>query len=433
MNTNELALGKPPSIPVNGETARGATWPYRIALFVSLFGLVSFGADEASGGGSFLRQLGWLVLALWGLPGLISIGIPWRWRGVRNRSMLLLGLILAYCLLSGLWSELHLITIKRALLLLLVASVACASFGRKTQGDEDFIGITAAPLFLLLILSFCAALVDPSWAITPVGWRGVTEFKNTFGMLSAMSLLCALCLLGRQPLRYGVPLVLLSAAGLVLSQSATSLVAAVLALALGATFLLFQHQGRWRQLRIWVLGLSMLVLLTMFLIFASGLLPSLDSFSDKLFSLLGKSTTLTGRTRLWTLVLSNARYHNDWLGGGYGGFWNGVDSPAAYTGWWFGGGYVGEAHNGYIDLYNDLGYLGLVGLAVFLLTYLRNILAPSLRGSREFYFHFCFVIFLLVHNYAESTLFRSTYFLNVLMLASYIRVAALSFHAKARP
>jgi O-antigen ligase len=432
MNTNELGrvwsepLARPKPMP------RAARWPYQVAIFTSLFGLFSIGADQTTGGGSVLREMLWLLLAVCSLPGIFSFSLQRHWHGVRNASMLALGLLLMYCLFSSSWSAIHFVSFKRALLLLMVASICYAAFGREDVDGGDFLKMTAAPIFLLLILSYLAALLIPSVAITPLGWAGITGFKNTFGALCAISLLCSLCLIGTLSLLYLLPLTLLSCAGLVLSQSVTCMVALLFAMGLGGLILLGSQAQRRVWLRPWILGLGMLSLFAAYLVFALGLIPPLDTLQDYLFSVLGRSRTLTGRTHLWTLVLDNSRYHNHWIGGGYGGFWNGLDSPAGYTAWDFTGGYVGEAHNGYIDIYNELGYIGLFWLLVFYLVYLRNILSPALRGHREFYFHICFAIFILAHNFAESALFRTTDILNVIMLASFIRVTTLIERAKTR-
>ena len=427
MNTNEWGLPCPVPLAAAALPRPAARWPYRIALFISMFGLIPLGAGQASGDGSALREILWLGLAFFGLPGQIDLGLSRKWHGVCNISMLVLFLFFFYCALSSFWSLIPFVTFKRTVLLGVVISIGYSAFGRDDVDGGDFICMTAQPVFLLLLLSFVCAVADPGWAITSLGWRGVTDFKNDFGNLCAVSILCSVCLYGAMRPLHCLAMLLLSIAGLVMSQSATCLVSMMVALGVGAVILLFQLMKSRPWLQIGVLGLSLAILLVMYLVFAAGLMPSPESIPKAVLSVLGRSPTLTGRTKLWDLVLDYARYHNHWLGGGYGGFWNGLNSPAGFTAWAFGGGYVGESHNGYIEIYNDLGYIGLAGMAIFFVFYFRNIHHPSLHGKREYYFHLCYAVFILMLSCTESPLFRTVNFLNCVMLASYVRVAALSF------
>jgi hypothetical protein len=68
--------------------------------------------------------------------------------------------------------------------------------------------------------------------------------------------------------------------------------------------------------------------------------------------------TGTGRVKLW-LALGDMIWHRPWLGYGFGGFWLGRDGPSAYVletvGW-----ATPNGHNGFLDLWLDLGAVGLL-------------------------------------------------------------------------
>ncbi|WP_166642245.1 O-antigen ligase family protein [Paludibacterium purpuratum] len=411
-----------------------ARWSFRIALFISSFGLVQLGASQTTGGGSALRQGIWLLLGLCALPGLRqSEGRP-RLSWMRDRGMPVLALFLLYCLVSSLWSAVALISFKRALLLALVIWIGYAAVGVAEGEGDDFSWLCAGPVFCLLGLSFGVVLLDPGVGITPIGWRGATSHKNEFGQVCALALLCLTALIGQLRMRYWLPLALAAMLGMALSRSASCQMAVLIALTVQGVAWIYRWTCARRAAQPWVLGGLLLLLALAYVPLAAGMLPLNDSLPDDLLALMGKSSNLTGRTQLWTLVLDNSRYHNPWLGGGYGGFWNGIGSVAGYIAWAFPGGYVDQAHNSYIDLYNDLGYLGLVGLTLFFLAYWRNLLAPGVRASREFLFHLGFVVFILVLSNTESVLFRTTQLLNLMLMASFIRVAALArLHADRPP
>lgn len=81
---------------------------------------------------------------------------------------------------------------------------------------------------------------------------------------------------------------------------------------------------------------------------------------------MGRSATLTGRTLIWKQVWVFIG-QRPWLGWGYDGFWHGargaafrVDAALGFT--------VFHAQNGYLELWLELG---LVGLVLFVLSYAR--------------------------------------------------------------
>ena len=81
----------------------------------------------------------------------------------------------------------------------------------------------------------------------------------------------------------------------------------------------------------------------------------------------GKDPTLTDRTKIWAFVLS--MHTNPILGTGYESFWMG-DRIARF--WRDAGlGRINEAHNGFLEVYLQLGGIGVVLLSLFLLASYR--------------------------------------------------------------
>ncbi|MGC1187155.1 MAG: O-antigen ligase family protein [Candidatus Acidiferrales bacterium] len=75
----------------------------------------------------------------------------------------------------------------------------------------------------------------------------------------------------------------------------------------------------------------------------------------------GRDPTLTGRTNIWNAVLSTNT--NPLLGTGDESFWLGPRLSHV----WDLAGHVTEAHNGYLELYLDLGLIGVSLLIIFLI------------------------------------------------------------------
>jgi O-antigen ligase len=91
--------------------------------------------------------------------------------------------------------------------------------------------------------------------------------------------------------------------------------------------------------------------------FALGI-PLFAVFLDTAGSLLhalGRNTTLTGRLNIWKAVLSLQT--NPLFGTGFESFWLGgrLQSVSKLTGMG-----ISEAHNGYLEVYLNLGWIGLI-------------------------------------------------------------------------
>jgi len=79
-------------------------------------------------------------------------------------------------------------------------------------------------------------------------------------------------------------------------------------------------------------------------------------------------TSLSGRLEIWQLVLS--LHTNPLLGPGYESFWMGPRLQYISSTSW---GALNEAHNGYLEVYLNLGYFGLFLLLLFVAVVYRNI------------------------------------------------------------
>lgn len=82
----------------------------------------------------------------------------------------------------------------------------------------------------------------------------------------------------------------------------------------------------------------------------------------------GKDPTLTDRTKIWGFLLG--MHTNPIIGVGYQSFWVG---PRLQWFWQNAGlGHLNEAHNGYLEVYLQLGLIGVVLLAIFLVSSYRR-------------------------------------------------------------
>jgi O-antigen ligase len=134
---------------------------------------------------------------------------------------------------------------------------------------------------------------------------------------------------------------------------------------------------------------------------------------SSIFNAFGKESTFTGRTDLWVEILKEAKGHL-FIGCGFEGFWVvGNDSfMSLYTDLsWL----TNQAHQGYLDLLNETGLIGLVLLILMVVFYFKN-----LSNLRKPHLWKWFVVIALIVNFQESTLFRINTLTGVLFTFSYL-------------
>lgn len=283
----------------------------------------------------------------------VLVVLVWIKRGEVARAlknMLPYMLILALCAVSALWSEYPFPTLRRS-----VTLASCVFFGTYCyvtfglRGTVALLGRTTVVLALLSLLTF--VLLPSVGRETAFGYegamRGVFPQKNTMGEAMLLAISCYLFQLidGSKS-----PLAALSAIGLlllsiVIAQSATSLLLAMIVIAVG---LIFYSARSWRLRWIVVYG---------FVLVASLILIVVVFDSDALFAVLNRDPSFTGRLPLWQMSFK-AIMLRPWLGYGYSGFWN-QDSTIVQYIWWALDWQAPSAHNGYLDIWLQIGLIGL--------------------------------------------------------------------------
>jgi len=135
-----------------------------------------------------------------------------------------------------------------------------------------------------------------------------------------------------------------------------------------------------------VLSIVSVACVALFLEFGSGLVQQL-----------GRDPTLTGRTDIWKLVLSMER--NPLLGTGFESFWLGSRLDKIWNIYWW---HPNEAHNGYIEVYLNLGCMGLVLLAVLFVSGYRNAMSALRRDPNTGNIRLAYFVVTVVYNFTES-------------------------------
>jgi O-antigen ligase len=178
------------------------------------------------------------------------------------------------------------------------------------------------------------------------------------------------------------------------AQSATALVLAAI-LAMNAVLLVLAYRLP-QMLKPLPLVLALAVAVVAMLV-----LP------DYLLGLVGKDPTLTGRLPLWRTVFLSIQ-ERPLLGYGYGAFWRGWAGPSARV-WTLHLWEPPHAHNGYLDLWLDLGLVGLaLGLGLLAITLARGLLTSLARTQKESHrFAYLFAVFFFAFNVVQSAYLAS--------------------------
>lgn len=340
-----------------------------------------------------------------------AILIVLRWRRVTNavRAVWPLMLLIALAIASTAWSDQPFLTLRRSALLLLSALVAIY-LGERYSVPEQIEFLTG--MFCLMITAILILrVVAPSYVVDyvshPGAWKGLSAYKNAFGqyMAIAVALLTLVRFRRFDWLRYGF--LAAAAAMLFFSQSAASVFCAVLVIVVMPLWRLARVREE-QQLAIYsAAGITI----------AAGMY-FMTTHSWVVLNLLGRNSTLTGRSQLWASVW-DAIWKHPILGYGYDSFWASMGGEALDVR--VGAGFLAQrSDNGYLDLALSLGAVGIIAfLFVFALSFRKAIDYLRSEPKAIGLWPITYLCIFLVQNMSESTLLtRGTFTLLVFIMVT---------------
>ncbi|WP_052195040.1 O-antigen ligase family protein [Aureimonas altamirensis] len=322
----------------------------------------------------------------------------------------------AVALLSTFWSDAFSTTARASIQFAthaLCALIAVNTLSVRTLTRGVVIGVVLVLVYSFLFGHYSYDALDGTYSFV-----GSFSSKNQLGLYASLGVyfgLAAVFILGERGLwRIGcLACVLLSAYGMVASQSATSILAtaATILVTFGLRILL-AFRPRHRR-----------VILIVAILAVAALVPVLAGagFADAVLGIFGKDSTLTGRTYLWAQGIA-AGNENPLGGTGYYAYWvQGFPEAerlwyefyiATRTGFHF--------HNTYIELYVELGFIGLLVMTFFLYRTLFGHLAALTRDARNPTAHLMFGL---------VTMFAIRSFVEIDIITPYTVGAFLMFYA----
>lgn len=392
------------SVPPTRAVTRGHDWEYWYTLIALLFltgALVPLLHDlsgtrvEARGDSNPLRLgLATLLYLIAGLLALRSIGGTVR---TLQRNPLIVALLLLP-LVSVLWSVAPDLTFRRAAACALTIVFCIYLAGRLSP--EDLLKRLMFVLLLGGVASIFYSVFVPYGMHYDAGnagsWKGVYGHKNDLGRVSAIALIISYFVRPTNQaerlyrfLTIGIFLFLLA-----MSQSRTNWLIMTAMAGFVPLLSLFRNRGFTLPLRV--------LLVLSFGIACVALVVA--GFGD-LLAAVGRDETFSGRQSLWEGVITVVSDRYPILGAGYGAFFSelgGVRELYYLVASW--GSIPDHAHNGYLNVWADLGAVGLITLVLFLVTTFAHLLRCSVnQPDRAVWGALCALMFFFFLNNISSS------------------------------
>ena len=381
-----------------------------------------------AGPNSLLRTFKLGLLASSTVVLLWRSGFAWLEMKSLNRFF---SLFLVLVPLSVLWSVDPSATLNRYVSLISIVTV-CLAFTLMGWNRTRFQDVIRPVLTTLLIASVLFGLLYPQYAIE-VGegtlknsWRGLTAQKNQFGMLSSFGVVFWLHAWFYDGKKWWIafPCIALSIECILLSRSSTALLATTLS-TLFMLLVMVAPLGLRRYMPYIVSTFAVLVVV--YALAVLNLIPGTSMLLDPVAELSGKDMTFSNRAVIWDIIKEHIQLAPI-LGSGYGAYWTGpVPSSPSYTflgRMYF---YPSQSHNGYLEVVNDLGFVGLICLLGYLVSWVRQSLQLMKFDRGQGVLFLALFFQQAITNLSESTWFaiNSAFAIAVATLATFSLSRAL--------
>lgn len=326
------------------------------------------------------------------------------WTAIKEK---FLWILVAIILASVLWSDMPRATLGSSQNLVRLVLFGLY-FGTRYSFKQQ-LWLLAWALGIGVLLSLVCIVALPSYGVMGKGgvstletmahagaWQGVYGHKNVLGRIMVLSsLLFFLLSSERHQYRWVVWAGLCFSILLIVGSTSKSSLIILLTI--------FALLPFYRALR-WNYSIALPFFITVILVVGS-VATLIVSNAEAILAFFGRDLTLTGRTPLWGAVLDKI-WERPWLGYGYGGFWQGWDGESADV-WRRVGWEPPHSHNGFLDVFTDLGLIGLLTLTLSGLSLcIQGIRWIRQTPTAEGLWPLAYLTFLLLANLTESSFFR---------------------------
>ena len=396
-------------------------------VFASLYGFSfergnlnsSFGVNEqavagiaVTGPGSLIKMQETLMYLL--SAALILPCIKPVWRQVRRNALIFS--LLGWALVSVMWSGMPSTSAFNCLRMGMNLVFVIYLFERYSPNDIQrlvmLVGCIAAAGSLFLVFAL------PQYGIQSRGDSGLEAWEGIFGQKNICGLEMLIMLL---------PAFFVKLKGSYAGVLRVGYIAVVLVII-----------AMTRSAGAWVVGTLCLVFIALLKVttrmrgkdVAAALIPLvgagviigifvLSNFATLMYAL-GKDPTMTGRTVLWSGLIEIGMRHSI-RGYGYTAFWQGLNGPTRSLSLQMGWPSLAGAENGVLQLWLDLGFVGLLlYLAIFARAVRDAFYCMKRRASPAVLWYVSMLFYLVATNIEGGTLFFPSYLSCLLPFVAYV-------------
>lgn len=302
----------------------------------------------------------------------------------RNKALaLFVGLILV----SAIWSELPMVTLRRSIAL--TGTTIFALYLALRFPASEFLTMLALAIGLLAVENLLVVFLLPNLAVHGVkhnfAWAGALGHKNIMGRTMVLGVLvlwaAAPQLRAHKLLVWGA--IALCLFLVVMSQSRTSWVAGM-ALIIAMPFVRYMRRSQIpivvRFFLVSVVSLGVIVFVVL-------------QYADVGLELIGRDATFTGRTDIWGAAIE-VGMNKPMLGSGYRTFYTfGLTNRIR----------IGNGHNSFLDLWLELGFVGFgIFIATLLVVGRRAMRRLTSSEDRFGIWYPMFLIFMVLYSMAAQ-------------------------------
>jgi exopolysaccharide production protein ExoQ len=371
--------------------------------------------------GSPLDRNIYFSLIFIGIIILIRRGTNWS---ALIRNNVLLSLYVAYCLISLVWSDYSFIVLKRWTLLVGEICIIVVVLTEKNP-QEAIKALVRRTAYIFIPLSVLVCKYFPDIGKYYDMYSGNASFRGLESQKNGLGVLCMIfglffiwelivSYLNRKENKINkfhsiitIILTLMSVWLLHISASATSL----MCLALGSTIILALElpfiKNNIRHIYTYVIIIVALILV---------LQVTINIYAQVILAL-GRDLTFTGRTDIWQKVLKVPI--NPVIGVGYESFWLGSRVQMVAEGKTF---ILNQSHNGYIEVYINLGYIGLIFIAGLILGAFNNAKQLLLYRPDIGKMSLAFSVIMCIYNVTEAAFKCKSKLWFIFLLVSALKV-----------
>ena len=307
-----------------------------------------------------------------------------------------------FCAVSSIWSDYSEVSFKRWIkamgdLVMVLVVLTDAEPIPALKRVLARVGVILIPASVLLIKYYPAlGRMYNIWTWEPT-FVGVTDHKNTLGMIcmilgTGFVWRFLLAFKDKEDPKRGKRLIAWAALigmAIWLFIEANSMTA--LSCFLIATAFMIATGTKAVARKTWLVPVMMIAfvsvpIMTLFLGIGGGALEGM-----------GRDATLTGRTDIWKLVIGMSG--NPLLGTGFESFWLGSRASRMWQAYYF---HPTQAHNGYIEVYLELGWIGIALLASIIVAGYRNALSTFKTNPDLGRIRLTYILIALIYNMTEA-------------------------------